>query len=282
MLRSPCRVSISHKLMDSGCGNNLVSALTKSMSKTVYHPKISKNRLGTGIDSKIGMTQGRKTSANLFSFYLSDMSKAFENSQYSDFMQPVDFGQLADDTMIYADRDSLLSKCPEIISYSDGKYQVINMKKTKYCEFIEDPKMEDMMINDTQSIGCVTLKDGYPYLGFKFIPTNNVTKIIERNVNDKMYNVSKYYGWLDIMFNAMLYGSETWGDFSNVHEKVRAIERKLLKRILGVKSGTTNDLIYHELRRGDIVSRIKHKQCRFIANYCRCQLMKQLSVIFLK
>ena len=34
------RVSISHKLMDSGCGHNLVSALTKSMSKTVYHPKI--------------------------------------------------------------------------------------------------------------------------------------------------------------------------------------------------------------------------------------------------
>ena len=55
-----------------------------------------------------------------------------------------------------------------------------------------------MMINDTQSIGCVTLKDGYPYLGFKFIPTNNLTKIIERNVNDKMYNVSKYYGWLEI------------------------------------------------------------------------------------
>ena len=77
------------------------------MSKTVYHPKISNNRLGTGIDSKIGVTQGRKTSSNLFSFYLSDMSKAFENSQYSDFMQPVDFGQLADDTVIYADRDSL-------------------------------------------------------------------------------------------------------------------------------------------------------------------------------
>ena len=141
--------------------------------------------------------------------------------------------------------DSLRSKCSEIISYSDGKYQVINMMKTKYCEFIEDPKMEDMIINDTQSIGCVTLKDGYPYLGFIFIQTNNVTKIIERNVNDKMYNVSKYYGWLEIngttpievklrvldccMFNAMLYGSETWGDFSNVHEKLRAIERKLLK-----------------------------------------------------
>ena len=33
--------------------------------------------------------------------------------------------------------------------------------------------------------------------------------------------------------------------------------------MLGVKSGMTNDLIYHELRRGDIISRIKDKQCRF-------------------
>ena len=61
----------------------------------------------------------------------------------------------------------------------------------------------------------------------------------------------------------MLYGSETWGDFSNVHENLREIERKLLKRILGVKSGTTNDLTYHKLRRSEIVSRIKDKQCRF-------------------
>ena len=99
------------------------------------------------------------------------MLKALENSQYSDFMQPVDFGQLSDDTVIYADRDSLRSKCSEVISYSDGKYQVINMKKTKYCEFIEYTKMEDMMINDTRSIGVILTLD---------------LQIIERNVNDKM------------------------------------------------------------------------------------------------
>ena len=30
-----------------------------------------------------------------------------------------------------------------------------------------------------------------------------------------------------------------------------------------VKSGTTNDLIYHELRRGDIISKIKDRQHNF-------------------
>ena len=36
-----------------------------------------------------------------------------------------------------------------------------------------------------------------------------------------------------------------------------------MKAILKVKSGTTNDLVYHELRRGDIVSRIKDRQHKF-------------------
>ena len=69
-----------------------------------------------------------------------------------------------------------------------------------------------------------------------FIPTNDMRKIIENNVNKKMFNVSKFYGWLEInqvtpiemklrvldncMFSALLYGSETWGDFSDVSGKL--------------------------------------------------------------
>ena len=62
------------------------------------------------------------------------------------------------------------------------------------------------------------------------------------------------------MFSALIYGSETWGDFTCAYEKLRKIERKVLETILKVISGTTNNLIYHELRRGDIVSKIKDRQ----------------------
>ena len=65
------------------------------------------------------------------------------------------------------------------------------------------------------------------------------------------------------MFSSLLYGSEAWGDFSCMYDKLRKIEKKVLKTILKVKSGTTNDLVYHELRRGDIVSRIKDRQHKF-------------------
>ena len=77
------RAEISNHLMKKGCGKLLTSAITKALSTSVYNPKISNNRLGEGIESVHGVTQGRKSSANIFAFYL----------------QPCDFAQLVDDTV---------------------------------------------------------------------------------------------------------------------------------------------------------------------------------------
>ena len=106
-----------------------------------------------------------------------------------------------------------------------------------------------------------------------FLPTNDFSMIIRKNINSRMGNLSRYYGWLNVnettpikiklrildncMYSSLTYGMETWGDFSCVHEELRQMERTLLKSILKVKTGTSNDLIYHELKRGDMVSRIK-------------------------
>ena len=40
-------------------------------------------------------------------------------------------------------------------------------------------------------------------------------------------------------------------------------KRKMIKKILGVKQGTSNDLVYIELGRSDIISRIKDLQFMF-------------------
>ena len=50
---------------------------------------------------------------------------------------------------------------------------------------------------------------------------------------------------------------------SHIEDKLRKIELKALKAILKVKKGTTNDLVYHELRRPDIISKIKDRQYKF-------------------
>ena len=45
--------------------------------------------------------------------------------------------------------------------------------------------------------------------------------------------------------------------------ELRKIELKALKAILQVKSGTSTDIVYNELRRPDIISRIKDSQFHF-------------------
>ena len=93
-------------------------------------------------------------------------------------------------------------------------------------------------------------------------------------------HVSKFYAWLSVnentpidvkllvldscVYNALLYGFECMGDISCIEgKKLRKIETKALKAILGVKKGTSNDLIYHELRRSSIIARIKDRQYNF-------------------
>ena len=116
------------------------------------------------------------------------------------------------------------------------------MKKTLYAEFVTQPTLEDLMIDESTSISSIDFNKGYSYLGMTFIPTNDIKKIIDKNLNMKMFNVAKFYGWLEnndvtpieiklrvldnCMFSALLYGSETWGDFSCVHDKLRKIEKK--------------------------------------------------------
>ena len=65
------------------------------------------------------------------------------------------------------------------------------------------------------------------------------------------------------LFSSLLYGVETWGNFERSYDKLRSIEISALKCILKVKKGTSNDLVYHELRRPDIIMRCKDRQYKF-------------------
>ena len=119
----------------------------------------------------------------------------------------------------------------------------------------------------------------YIYMGMLFIPTNNITEIIEANLKHRSFHIKKYFGWVEIdevvpitinlqvldscMFSAYLHGAETWWKIDDVAESILVQERKVLKRILGVKKGASNDLIYIELDRPDIISRIKDLHHKF-------------------
>ena len=95
-----------------------------------------------------------------------------------------------------------------------------------------------------------------------------------------MFNIVKFYAWLEYnedtpffvkinvkiyicLFAALLYSVEAWGDVNELENKLLKIEREALKRVLGVKNGTTNDLVYIELQKADIIANIKDRQRKF-------------------
>ena len=64
--------------------------------------------------------------------------------------------------------------------------------------------------------------------------------------------------------SSLLYCSETWGDISYIENELKITELNMSKTILGViKEGTPTDLVYHELNRPDIISKIHSQQYNF-------------------
>ena len=270
-------------LMKFGCGKRYLRALMKMYTETLYAPKVKEGQLGKSISTHHGVTQGRKSSSNLFSFFVSDMPESLNNLQTTDFLDPYNLLQLADDTSLLAEFfEAMQKKFRALFLYSGTKYQVANIKKTFYCHFSNNPITEPMHIDDETIISSVDQQKGHPYLGMSFFPTNSIEEIVKFNVNKRMWHVAKFYGWLEVnentpiesklhvldqcVFGAYLYASECWGNISYIEKKLLTTEMLLLKRICNVKKGTTNDLVLFELKRSPVTTRIRDRQCAFYQN----------------
>ena len=120
---------------------------------------------------------------------------------------------------------------------------------------------------------------GHRYLGVRAYPTNSISKIISSNIDGRLNNCCKYYAWLEVnketpievklevldgcLFGSILSAVEAFGDISCVEKKLRLTEQKALRCILGVKNSTPIDLLYNEIKRPDIISKIKDLQYNF-------------------
>ena len=70
-------------LMKDGIGSLFLKNLFNMYSIIHYLPKTSRNLMHDDpIISKHGVTQGRNSSCNIFSYYISDSRKAMENLPY--------------------------------------------------------------------------------------------------------------------------------------------------------------------------------------------------------
>ena len=208
------------------------------------------------------------------------MPEALNDVQYDDFMDPLSLAQLADDSAIYAEKIwNLVTKFKRIFGYSSEKRQVANIPKTVYCNFSANPRTSPLQVDDDLTLKSVDPMKGYKYIGMIVFPTNNITDIIQRNVNKRMVNFAKFHAWLSVneltpieiklkvldscVLGAVLYASECWGNVTCVKAKLLENELTALHSILKVKKGTTTDLIYHELNRCSIIAKIHDRQYNF-------------------
>ena len=273
------RAGLLEKLMSEGAGKTYITAIANTYRETFYAPKVNSSQLGTYITSKHGVTQGKRSSANLFSFFVSDMGTNI-NRIGNDFFGLLSLIQLADDTMLIAESSQLLRrKLVAILDYSNRKYQIPNFKKTKYADFSSKTTTTPIEIEGYKPFLSIDCNKGHSYLGMLFLPTSDVDAILLFNIKSRMKHIPKFYSWLEINENtpfetkllvidncclsAITYGCESWGDFSCVHQKLISLEIKILKTTLKVKKGTSNDLIFYELRRCNIIAKIKDKQYNF-------------------
>ena len=254
-------------------------AVAKMYMSTTYVPATN-NKLCEELSTSYGMAQGRHSSPNFYSFYVSDMPRCTDILENNDFMDPYNLAQLADDSIVLAESvNSFKEKMNCLLCCSKEIFQIPNISKTVFCHFSENPLLEPLHIDTDTVLSSVDVKDAYKYLGMKFLPSNDMNKINMFNLNQRMGSVCKFYAWLEVneetpigikilvldscLFNSILYAVETWGNITCIDGKLRVIEQKALKAVLRVKSGTSNDLVYNELKRPDIISRIKDSQRNF-------------------
>ena len=283
------RNRLINDMVAKGADKNLVRNIYNMYKETSYIPQIDRNRMGEEIPTNYGVTQGKNSSCDIFSFYTSDMPECFEqqNQLVGDaaLLQLVNLLQLADDTVTGAlTLPSLSDNFKRIFDYSDDKHSKVNYDKTQYMPLCTNSVGEEhLRVREDISIAPVDPSEGYPWLGFHLSYADSIPELITYNVEKKKFNTVKFYAWLQInrdtpfmlkmrvlygcMFAAILYSCEAWGDVRHLGEMLLAIERKALKSCLGVKQSTPNSILFVELNKGDIMSVISHRQYSFYQRF---------------
>ena len=221
------RANIVLTLMSKGCGQTFTSAVAKMFKSTTYIPTTN-NKICDEITTSYGVAQGRHSSPNFYSFYVSDMPRCTDELSDIDFMDPHNLAQLSDDSTIFASSiESFKNKMLCLLNYSRDIYQIPNISKTMFCHFEKEPLLDPIYITDDTTISIIDIDKCHRYLGMIFTPTNDFSKIININLNDRMGNISKFYAWLDIntdtpieiklpvldscLFSSMLYATRNMG-----------------------------------------------------------------------
>ena len=80
------RQTLTKDLTRKDVGGTFLKSINSMYREINYLPKLSDNLMGEAISADQGVTQGRNSSANLFSFYISDMNGPLNDLAATDFI----------------------------------------------------------------------------------------------------------------------------------------------------------------------------------------------------
>ena len=116
----------------------------------------------------------------------------------------------------------------------DEKLYVYQCVKTFFLHLSDKPDIDPIVL-DEKTVINPGFHNKYVYLGMKFVASNDIIKH-KRNLKDRMFHVSKFSDWFHVnettpvkvklqvlytcMFNAYLYGAETWWKIDDVSKQL--------------------------------------------------------------
>lgn len=254
-----------------GCGITMLMALV-----AMY--RCTNSILGTAlIVATVGVRQGSPTSCILFVLYVNDMIKLIkENCPLDGFLAWLHVMVMMDDTVLLSTtREGIQRKIEILCDFCTSHGMIVNTGKTKF-----------MVINgsdeDKELINCrnnhVGYCNQYIYLGSPFSDDGSPSTAIKIHAANKMCHALKFISFVsrnnDVPFlvkkkvfdaalmSALIYGSESWLN-GNI-KPVEKLYKWCIKKLLGVRKTTANDLCMIELGVAPLRAIVRAKQRKFM------------------
>ena len=254
-----------------GCGSVMLSALI-----AIY--TLTESWLGTAvIVITLGVRQGSPTSCLLFTVLVDDLIRMVkEGCEFDGFLQWLHILVLMDDTvLISTTRCNIIKKVSILQEYCNEYGMKVNQSKTKFFVINgSETDLEALIVNELVVEHC----EMYIYLGSPFTSDGSVSSAVKVHANIKMSHVLKFVSFIsknnDVPFvvkkrvfeaalmSSLVYGCESW--LAADLKPMIKLYNWCLKRLLGVRKSTCNDVCYVEAGYPPLQDLVRYKQHKFV------------------
>ncbi len=259
-----------------GCGAVMLSALV-----AVY--TLTESWLGpVTIVLSLGVRQGAPTSCILFIIFVDELIKLVKECCGLDgFLRWLHILVLMDDTVLLAtSRDKMIDKIKILQEYCIEYGMRINESKTKFFVINGDRgDQSNMVVEGLKIEHCNT----YIYLGSPFTSDGNVSSAVKVHAKNKMPHVLKFISFLNknndapftvkkrvfeaALMSSLVYGCESW--LGADLRPVKKIYNWCLKKLMGVRKSTSNNVCYIESGYSSLNNLVIYKQHKFFHSMWR-------------